>query len=161
MDNGHDLPEREDLSMSMIGTALSGMQAGQARLKASASNVANINSAGPIAPPATFGPLSGPGVISGSKVSDAPELYRPVRTQQSALASGGVTTHTTTVNQPYTLRYQPDSLAADSTGMVATPNVDLTQEAVEQMTAVRDFQANAKLLETADALTGSTLEIWG
>ncbi len=138
--------------MSTIGTALSGMRASQARLTASASNVANSNTTGPIAAPVTFGPVG--------KAQEAPALYKPVRTEQSALASGGVTTRTSAVGQPYTLRYQPDSLSADSQGMVAAPNVDLTQEAVEQLAAARDLKANAKVVQTADDMTRSTLEIW-
>lgn len=139
--------------MSTIGTALSGMRASQARLSASASNVANSNISGPIAAPATYGPVG--------QAQEAPALYKPIRTEQSALPSGGVTTRYTPVGQPYTLQYQPDSLSADAQGMVATPNVDLTQEAVEQLAAMRDFRANAKVVQTADALNRSTLEIWG
>lgn len=138
--------------MSIIGTALSGMRASQAKLSASASNVANHN-AGPIAAPATFGPIG--------KVQERSHAYQPIGTEQSALPTGGLATHHAPASQPYILRYQPESFSADSQGMVATPNVDLAQEAAEQLAATQNFKANARIVQTADDMTRSTLIIWG
>jgi flagellar basal body rod protein FlgC len=84
--------------MSITGTALSGLWASQARLTASAANIANSNS----------------------------------------------------------LNSLPDG-----TSTAPAPIVDLTQEAVEQLSAVQDFKANAKVVEAADIMAHSTFEIWG
>lgn len=138
--------------MSIIGIAQSGMRASQARLTASASNVANASNTGTIPAPATFGPIG--------KTTEENILYRPLRTEQTTLPHGGVTTRNAPIDQPYTLRYQPDSLSADTYGMVAAPRIDLTQEATEQLASIKDFKANAKVLETANTLNRSTLEIW-
>lgn len=50
-------------------------------------------------------------------------------------------------------------LGAIQTGLLETANVDLTEELVGLITAQRNFQANAKAIETANALTQSMLQI--
>lgn len=50
-------------------------------------------------------------------------------------------------------------LGAIQTGLLETANVDLTEELVGLITAQRNFQANAKAIETANALTQSVLQI--
>ncbi len=48
---------------------------------------------------------------------------------------------------------------AIQTGMLEAANVDLTEELVSLITAQRNFQANAKAIETANAMTQSVLGI--
>ncbi|MET0365146.1 MAG: flagellar basal body rod C-terminal domain-containing protein [Sphingobium sp.] len=128
---------RHPASMSITAIAITGLRASQMRLTASASNVANSAATG-----------------------DATSVYRPQRVTQSAAADGG-TTARMVADGGTTLRYQPGSPGADPRGMVTAPDIDLTQEAVDQMAAVQDFKANVKVIAAADAMTRSTLEIWG
>lgn len=46
-------------------------------------------------------------------------------------------------------------------GAAAKTPADYPREAVEQMAAVQDFRANVKVIAAADAMTRSTLELWG
>jgi flagellar hook protein FlgE len=50
-------------------------------------------------------------------------------------------------------------IGAVQTGMLESANVDLTEELVGLITAQRNFQANAKAIETANAMTQSVLGI--
>lgn len=130
--------------MTAIGTALSGMQTSLARLTASASNIANANSTG--APNAAAGQT---------------QAYQPVRVQTSPTAGGGVAATTVSVTPTTVPRYDPTSPNADASGMVAAPNVDVASEMVEQLSAKIAYEANLKVMRTADRMGESTLEAWG
>lgn len=53
------------------------------------------------------------------------------------------------------------ALSARSVANGGAPAPDPTGSAVEQVTAVQEFRANAKVVSTLDSVTRSTLEIWG
>jgi flagellar basal-body rod protein FlgC len=129
--------------MSAIGISLSGLQASMARLTASASNIANAQSAGRLPSPDAAGP--------------AP--YQPVRARQSDVAGGGVTSRFEAVTPGFVPGYDPASPLADAHGMVALPNVDLTDELVEMLAARIAFQANAKMLGTVHDLERRSIDI--
>ena len=57
------------------------------------------------------------------------------------------------------LSYQPDHPDADPDGMVPLPNVSLEQEVVEQIQALRLFQANVKTIQVKDQMLGALLDI--
>ncbi|MBO9576287.1 MAG: flagellar biosynthesis protein FlgC [Sphingobium sp.] len=133
--------------MNAIGIARSGLDAAMMRLTASASNIANAQSTGPV-----------PG--STADTGDA-RVYRPVRTQASALADGGVSAQMVRADPGYRLTYDPASLQADARGMVAAPDVDVTDELVETLTAKLAFEANLKVIGTASELERRTTELWG
>jgi len=67
--------------MQAIGAALSGIQASIARLNASANNIANVNSNGPLATAGT----------APANPAD-PQVYQPVRAQSAPVDGGGVYT---------------------------------------------------------------------
>jgi flagellar basal-body rod protein FlgC len=128
---------------SPLAIAASGMMAATLRLNVSASNVANSLSSGPL-PDAT-----GPGAT-------APAAYTPLRVDQVDV--GGATSATATPVLPsYALTYAPS--ATDKSGMVAAPDVDLANEAVQQMTAKCAFTANAKVMRVASQMMGALLNI--
>ena len=54
---------------------------------------------------------------------------------------------------------QPESPLADADGLVATPNVDLTGQAVDLITARAAYLANLKTLKVAESLEDSLLKI--
>jgi hypothetical protein len=86
----------------------------------------------------------------------APRAYAPLELVQTASAGGGsqttVTTATTAVS---------DSQApfANQNGLVAAPNVDLSQEMVGQMIASYSFAANATVMKADDRMTKTLLNI--
>jgi flagellar basal-body rod protein FlgC len=130
---------------SPLAIAASGMMAATLRLNVSASNVANSLSSGPL-PDAT-----GPGAT-------APAAYTPLRVDQVDV--GGATSATATPVLPsYAPTYAPSAAYADKSGMVAAPDVDLANEAVQQMTAKCAFTANAKVMRVASQMMGALLDI--
>ncbi len=130
--------------MNPIGTALSAMQAGMARLNASAANIANANSTGPVP--------GGPPSPTGAQV------YRPVRVQQSPLETGGVASQVVRDSGAYRLRYDPASPDADAAGMIAAPDVDVVSELVEQIVAKLSFNASLSMFRAVDEMQGRLVD---
>lgn len=134
--------------MSSISTiALSGMNAAARRLEVSASNVANVMSTGAL-PNA-----------DGSLPAGAPQAYAPLELVQTASAGGGTQTTVTTAAPSTTALYDPQAPFANQDGLVAAPNVDLSQEFIGQMIASYSFAANAKVMKADDNMTRSLLNI--
>ena len=124
--------------------AASGMAAAMTSLTASASNVANAQSTGP---------------LPGAQAANFPgSVYQPAVVIQTTQPDGGVSA---TVVRPtsYTPSYEPTSPVADAQGMVAAPNVDLAGEMVNQLTASLAFQANLKVFQAADRNQKSLLDL--
>jgi flagellar basal-body rod protein FlgC len=133
--------------MSSISTiALSGMNAATRRLEVSASNVANSMSTGAL--PAADGTVS----------AGTPQAYAPLRIVQTASAEGGTQTSVTTINPPSVAMSDPQAPFANQDGLVAAPNVDISQEMVNQMIASYSFAANAKVLTVDDRMTKTLLD---
>ena len=132
--------------LSAISSALSGMMAATRRLDASASNVANAQSDGPLA---------------GANAS-SPAAYQPVEVVQSAGTGGNGTVATYAPVKPATVpAYDPSAPYADSQGLVAAPNVDPVRETVNQLTARASYEANLRTVQTADRMQKSLLDILG
>jgi flagellar basal-body rod protein FlgC len=134
--------------MSSISTiALSGMNAAARRLEVSASNVANVMSTGAL-------PNAGGTVPAG-----APAAYAPLVLVQTASAGGGTQTSVTTATPSTIAVSDPQAPFANNNGLVASPNIDLSQEMVGQMLASYSFAANATVLKAADRMTKALLDI--
>jgi len=126
----------------ILQTALSGLTAQRQRLATSAANVANVYSLGQHPDPAKA----------------SPDAYVPQRTVLTSTGSG-VRATTQAVSPAAVLVYQPDHPQADSEGLVPYPNVSLEREAVEQISALRAFQANVRVIAAADEILGELLDI--
>ena len=134
--------------MSSISTiALSGMNAATRRLEVSAANVANSGSTGAL-PNA-----------DGTLPAGAPTAYAPLEVVQTANADGGTQTSVTKVTPSTTAVSDPQAPFANQNGLVAAPNVDLSQELVSQVIASYSFAANAKVLEADNRMTRTLLDI--
>ncbi len=131
-----------------LSTALSGMQAATARLAASASNVANVRSTGPL-------PAAEPGVAP----ADGRRAYVPVDVIQRGDPSGGVATAYAPRRPAHVPEYAPGSPDADGRGLVAAPNVDLAAEAVSRIEALLAFKANAAVARATDRMMESALDL--
>lgn len=135
--------------LSAISSALSGMMAATRRLDASASNVANAQSDGPLAG-------------TGGSAASAPAAYQPVEVVQSAGTGGNGTVATYAPVKPATVpAFDPSASYADSQGLVAAPNVDPVRETVNQLTARASYEANLRTVQTADRMQKSLLDILG
>ena len=65
------------------------------------------------------------------------------------------------VDPAYRLSYDPASRHADARGMVAAPNVNIASELVEQIAARLAFEANLKVIATANDLERRSIQLWG
>lgn len=137
-----------------ISSASSGLLASAARLGASASNIANAGTTGPV--PAT--PPSQP----LASTPGSPQVYQPVDVVQVSLESGARSAGVAVSYRPrlpaYVEQYDPSAPFANGDGMVAAPNVDLAREAVGLVEGSLLFKANLAVLRAADAMTRSVLD---
>lgn len=131
----------------------SGMAVEKARLDATASNIANMHSAG----------------------TSASQVYRPMKVVSTTIpltfsqqfgalsvAGGGVQVATIEAAQvaPHMV-YEPGHPYADARGMVAYPGVDHTGEMMNLNTALRAYEANVVAMTAAKTMAARTLDIGG
>jgi len=132
---------------SVLSIAVSGMTAAERRLEVSASNVANALSSGPL-------PDASPAIQAAY-----PPAYVAQRVNQVE-APGGGTIATVGPDGTGTVPvYDPGAPYADAKGLVATPNVDLANEAVQQLLAKVSFASNAFVVRTYDEMMKTLLDI--
>jgi flagellar basal-body rod protein FlgC len=132
---------------SVLSIAISGMQAAAMRLQVSARNVANVRSAGAL-PHA-----------QGNYPADAPRAYVPSRVDQVDLSGGGTQAVVSNIAPSYVPTYDPGAPYANADGQVASPNVDLTEEAIQQLVARYTFAANARVVTAYDQMMKSLFDI--
>ena len=132
---------------AILSIAASGMNAAMRRLEVSASNVANALSDGPL-PSA-----------DAAVQAKYPAAYTPLRVDQVETAGGGITAVVGNVTPGTVLTYDPSAPFADNRGMVASPNVNLANEAVQQLIARYTFVMNAVVVRTYDQMMKSLLDI--
>ncbi len=126
---------------SVFDIAVSGLRAHSRRLEVSADNIANVLSLGVHPDPALA----------------KPEAFTPQRAAFVSNAYGGVEAKAVPVTPPAYLSLQPSHPDAD--GLVPLPNVSLEQEMVNQIQALRMFEANVKVIQTQDRMLGALLDI--
>jgi flagellar basal-body rod protein FlgC len=131
---------------AVLAIAASGMAAASLRLNVSASNVANISTTGPL-----------PDANTSSTMA-FPAAYSPLRVDQIDVG-GGTAATVTKVSPSYVPMYDPSAPYADKNGMVAAPNIDLANEAVQQIIASYTFAANATVMKIDSQMMGMLLNI--
>jgi len=129
-----------------LAIAASGMAMATLRLNVSAGNVANMSTTGPL-PDA-----------NASSTTEYPAVYSPLRVDQVGVA-GGTAATVTTVSPSYAPTFDPGAPYADQSGMVATPNVDLANEVIQQIIAGYMFAANAMVMQVGSQMTSALLNI--
>lgn len=122
----------------------SGMSAQSARLNVVASNLANAE----------------------STTSSNGQAYRAKQVELMAIPVGkdqayGVKVSKVVVDDksPYKMLYNPTHPHADANGYVAMPNVDVTEEMVNMMSASRAYQNNVDTMNMAKTLLIKTLSL--
>jgi flagellar basal-body rod protein FlgC len=143
------------LMMTAISTARSAMLASLARLDASASNIANASTTGPLPPASAGQPNADP-------PEGAPRVYQPVDVVLKSIGDqngpAGVAVGYRPRLPAYVRQHEPSAPFADADRIVAAPNVDLAQEAVGVLEASLLFKANLAVLKKADEMTRSVLD---
>jgi flagellar basal-body rod protein FlgC len=130
------------VSEPILRTALSGLLAATKRLGSAAENTANAGNVSRLQP----------------KDGDPP-VFTPVRVEQSAQPKGAVTASYRPVD-PATLTVANEaSPLADEHGLVGIPNVDLAEQRVDALSAQRAFEANLKVIQVAQEMQDSLLNL--
>jgi flagellar basal-body rod protein FlgC len=126
----------------------SGMQAAIQALSSVAENLANANSDGPV-------PNTPP---TQAVAQTAGSVYQPTVSVQSAAPGGGVTASLQPSLPAYNLAYDPQAPYANMQGMVATPNVDMPSQILDQIEAANSFRASLAVYKIASRLYKSLLD---
>ena len=126
--------------MKIAGSAMS---AQSARMNVAASNIANAQS------------VVGP----DGKPYKAREVVFQVDPQGRSGASGVKVAGVVESSRPMQMRYDPDNPFADAKGYVTMPNVDVTAETVNMISASRSYQANVEVVNTAKSIAAKTLSL--
>ncbi len=131
--------------ISAIQTALSGLFASSRKIEASASNIANLTTAGSLSDP-----------------DNAP--YTPIQTQQTAVTVNGETAGVRADFVPkspaFVPAYDPDSPFADEEGLIGVPNVDLGEEAVNISLAKTAYKASLSVIKTSSEMDDDLLRLF-
>jgi flagellar basal-body rod protein FlgC len=129
----------------ILDMGASGLTAQRARMDTIAGNVANINttldSEGKPNPYRRRFVLFSPGQADNPK---APGVHVKSIQQDPS---------------PFPKRYEPGNPAADKSGYVSYPNVDLSVEFVNALEASRAYEANVTMMDTAKSMFNSTLRL--
>ncbi len=133
-----------DPLLSSMRTAASGMQSQSLRMRIVSENLANIDSVG-----------SAPG-------SDP--YRRKLATFESALddVSGGETVHVSRIirdQKPFRSEFQPGHPAADASGYVKLPNVNMIVEVADMREATRSYEANLQMIKQAREMISMTIDL--
>jgi len=121
--------------------ASSGLSAQRVRMEVAATNIANAET--------THG-------------ADGNPFKRQIVTLQSVAGDGGETVEVASVTEdstPGPLVYDPGHPDANADGYVRYPNVRITDETVDLMSARRVYEANASVLQVAKAMLRHSLDI--
>jgi flagellar basal-body rod protein FlgC len=132
---------------NILSIAISGMQAATTRLQVSANNVANVLSAGVLPDQ------------QGNYPDGAQRPYAPQRVDQADLLGGGTRAIVSGLWPSYVPTYEPGSPYANAEGQVAYPNVDLTEETIQELVARYTLAANARVVTSYDQMVKSLLDI--
>lgn len=130
-----------------IPNALSGAIAAARREEVVASNVANLRSRG------------APRNSDATTAADGTPLFRPGQVVETSNAGGGVRATVRAVDPTSIQQFEPGAPDANAEGVVDRPNVDLAQQQANQIVAQRAFEANLKVIQTADELEKALLDI--
>ncbi len=131
----------------IISNALSGAFAAARREEVAASNIANLRSRG------------APKDSTAATAADGTPLFRPGQVVETSNAGGGVRATVTAIDPTSIQQFEPDSPDANDSGFVDRPAVDLAQQQSNQIVAQRAFEANLKVIQTADELDKALLDI--
>jgi flagellar basal-body rod protein FlgC len=133
---------------SALDISASGLYAERTRMNVIANNLANVHS--------TRTPEGGPFrrqlvLLSGTEATD------PGRLANLGVSVDGVVDDLS----PFPLVYDPSHPDANADGYVAMPNVNVVEEMVDMMTAVRAYEANITAIDAAKSMVNRSLDIIG
>jgi flagellar basal-body rod protein FlgC len=133
-----------DPLLSVMRTASSGLQSQSTRLKIVSENLANTES-------------------TGSLPGADPYRRKMVTFEQSLDEVTGASLVTVSRivrdNEPFEKEFRPGHPAADSTGYVKLPNVNLMIEMADMREASRSYEANLQMIRQAREMTSMMVDL--
>jgi flagellar basal-body rod protein FlgC len=134
--------------MDALSIALSGLTAQTKKLDTIASNIANVSTSGRV--PDAANPAS--------------TVYKPLDVSFTALTVGqgepaGVRATVTEDTDGYSLSFDPGNPDANAEGLIAVPNVDLTEQVVDLINIKTVFRADLSIVKTKDEMDKDLLDI--
>jgi flagellar basal-body rod protein FlgC len=136
--------------MSALDISASGLSAQRMRMNVIASNIANANS--------LVTPEGGP--YRRREVTFSTVLKSVAADGEPGAALGGVSVASVTVSkQPPKTIYDPEHPMADKKGFVQVPDVDVTKEMVDMVSAQREYEANLSAMKAYREMVRSSLTI--
>jgi len=132
----------QDSLQTALRIAASGLQAQSTRLRVVSQNIANAQSTG-----------STPGAdpYMHQTVSFDSEMDRTLGAKLVGVKSIGVD------SSPFKLERDPGNTAADETGMVKMPNVDVLVELADMREANRSYEANLQVAKQSADMLNTTI----
>ena len=132
-------------SLQAIGQiAAGGLEAQTTRLRIVSENIANARSTGNTA---------GADPYSRKTVLFQAELDRELGA--SAVSIKGLSTD----ESPFRVEYDPGHPAADASGNVKLPNVDMLVEMADMREATRSYEANLQMMKQARSMISMTIDL--
>ena len=136
--------------MSALDISASGLSAQRMRMNVIASNIANANS--------LVTPEGGP--YRRREVTFSTVLKSAATEGPPGAELGGVSVASVTVSkQPPRTIYDPQHPMADKQGFVQVPDVDVTKEMVDMVSAQREYEANLSAMKAYREMVRSSLTI--
>ncbi|MEQ8710436.1 MAG: hypothetical protein RIC36_15735 [Rhodospirillales bacterium] len=121
--------------------AISGLQAATNRAQSAAGNIASRNTTGAVGENGSY------------------DGYRTTGVVQSSQAGGGVTSGTAPVDPAFVLQFAPSDPNANDDGVVGVPSGSLVEDITQLSLAENAYAANLRVLEAADQVSRSLLDI--
>ncbi len=129
----------------------SGLSAERLRLDIIANNLANMNT--------TRTPGGGPYKRRGAVFAERLRLAQESGGKQLYQGAGVKVQTITEYSGPPRMVHDPAHPDADASGLVAYPNINLTNEMADMISATRAYEANATVLDAAKGMALKALEI--
>ncbi|MCG8504712.1 MAG: hypothetical protein MI755_08920 [Sphingomonadales bacterium] len=133
--------------INAIKIAQSGLLAATNRTQVAARNIVNVNSAGQPA----FS-------VEPSAALQGALAYQPRRAVNTPTPGGGVRGASQPISPATFSVFAPNTPAADSSGLVAYPNVSLAREFTELKLAEHAYKANAVVIGALDEALGEVID---
>lgn len=127
-----------------IKVAGAGLEVQSARLRVVAENMANAN---------VTGPAPGSDPYARKTITFESELDEAAGANLVRVASVG------TDKQPFRIDYEPGNPAADASGFVKLPNVNIIMEMADFREANNSYEANLQIIKQSSNLHSMTLEL--
>jgi flagellar basal-body rod protein FlgC len=133
-----------DSLQASLSIASSGLEAQSTRMRIVSENLANANSTGRVA---------GADPYQRKTVTFNAEMDRAAGAQLVKVKDVGVD------NTPYRVEYDPGHPAADKSGYVKLPNVNMMIEMADMREVNRSYEANLQVVKQVRSMIGMTIDL--